>query len=1178
MKIAFVVWSACSLFLLLLSPGATWSQGFQGTIRGDVHDPSGALIPGATVTVTNVVTGETRSQVSSDSGTFNFPNLLVSSYTVTVELPGFRKHTRENVQVTANTIIDVVTRLELGVINEAVLVTTGQEKVNVSSAQLLGFTTQNVVDLPNPVPSGNPNNFAILAPGTTTMPGGVAGQGGSIGGNRPRNNNFVVDGVDNNDPSTTGALTPVIAEAVQEFTLITNQFSAEYGHSTAGQFITTTRSGGNQFHGGGWWYSQNRHTNSLDNLTRAVTAPGGAKPRYDWNRFGGRVGGPIVRDKWFFFSAYEYQNKTLAGASSAQVLVPTEAGLATLKTLASTSGTGISPVNVGIIADHVPVAALQTKTVNVTNEATGSAVPIAVGAFSGVTPNYDRTHLFLGNSDYQMGKHRLSGRYSYSRNPFVVAGTLAVPEFNSDASIHTQRMVFSDVFVVGPRIVNEFRAGYNRYIEDRSIKPTTAPSTTDVFGNYNMTDLNLLVGPTVNPQSRKSHIYEFSNTTSLLKGGHTLKFGVEVRNIISESDFLPRARGEYTWPTLDDFVRDRFPATTSIRGVGIGAFAQNRTAYYSFIQDTWKIHPRLTLEFGLRYEYTGIARDSSLQDLNSISDIASIRDERFTTDLVSATDPRLGTPIFNSLPSYQQAAILGRFGEELHFRKPKADSNNFGPRIGLSWNPFGDGKTSVRAGFGIAHDIFYGNLPLLLPAPQMQAENRESNACSFSPTPAWCPFVTGGNPRTSTGIRYSNTGFIEGGALLPFLTGTRVNKYVARNATGAYVIPQEKSPETYTWSLSVQREQFRDWMFEFRYIGNRSVFLPIQEQLNAGVPNPIRLPLFLTDAEAQGSNFTGAPTLAQFIAGTTRLLAPYGFAGVLSTLAPDGQSWYHGASISAEKKLSKGLLLNTSYTFSKTIDIIENDVNSGALNPRRPKDAYNVFSNKGLSGLHRAHKFVASWIYELPRYQGNPVLSRLLNEWQFIGSYILESGQPVSILSTLDTNGDGDTAGDTVFFNPAGRENVGSDVNFVCRSGTTISIAASATACGGNGNVVGYVARTADAQYIRGREGMATNLGRNTFMMPGINTANLSLFKNIAVGEDGKKLQFRVEMYNAFNHPSFTLGSGTVLGSTGSAAPARNAAFATPGSTQFLNTKTISGGMGSAPFQRIIQWGLKLTF
>jgi hypothetical protein len=361
-------------------------------------------------------------------------------------------------------------------------------------------------------------------------------------------------------------------------------------------------------------------------------------------------------------------------------------------------------------------------------------------------------------------------------------------------------------------------------------------------------------------------------------------------------------------------------------------------------------------------------------------------------------------------------------------------------------------------------------------------------------------------------------------------------------------------------------------------MGNHAIHLPVQRQLNVQTPNQVHLPLFLTQAEALAADLTSAPTLDQFLKGKTRILAPYGFSGALSTLEPSGQSWYNGVSFSAEGRMAPGLSMNTSYTFSKTLDLIENDLNSSNLNPRRPKDLYDLNSNKALSGLHRAHKFVASWTYDLPAYRGKGALASALNQWQFIGSYIAESGQPVSILSNVDANGDGDSIADTAFFNAAGQKNIGSDVNFVCRNGSTISIAASATLCGGNTTVVGYVAQNANAQYIRVRDGMTANLGRNTFVTPGINTMNLSLFKNVQL-QEGVKLQARIEMYNAFNHPSYILGTGTFLGSIATTSPAKAAtAYVLPGSSQFLNSSTLSGGMGNAPFQRIIQWGVKLLF
>ncbi|MBI4472760.1 MAG: hypothetical protein HY646_08835 [Acidobacteria bacterium] len=830
------------------------------------------------------------------------------------------------------------------------------------------------------------------------------------------------------------------------------------------------------------------------------------------------------------------------------------------------------------------MATTQTTTRNVTNEATGAQVAIPVGQFTATTPQFDRTHLMHVNSDYQTERHRISGRYNYTRNPFVTAGPLPVPQFNSNSSFNTHRIVFSDVWTVSPRVVNEFRAGYNRSKSNSPVDLPAAPGTTDIFGNYTVTELSLGIGPQSNlPQSSVNNIYQFLNNTSIIVGAHTFKFGPEIRNIISKSDFLPRARGDYVWTTLDQFVRDRFPTSTGIRGVGLGAFSQNRTAYYAFFQDNWKVHPRVTMEYGIRYEFTTIARDQRLQDLNGIANIVSVRDETFgDVGLTPPSGATASTKIFDTLPAHHQQAILFHVGDQLIFRQPNPDNNNFAPRVGIAWDLNGDGRTSLRAGAAIAHDVIFGNLPLLQLPPQAQAENRESNACLLLPSPRWCgalPSLTA-NPQQSDAVRHSTIGFLAGGGLLPALPpATRVNRLTARRATGNFVVPEEVVPETYTWSLSLQREQFQDWLFEARYVGTRGVHLPIQMWRNPGVPNPVQLPLFLDRSQALTTNFAGRPSLAEYNAGVGLLLAPYGFNGVLTTFAPDGQSWYHGGSISVEKRMSRGLQFNSSYTWSKTIDLIENELFTSFLNPRRPKSHYDIFAGKGLSGLHREHKFVVSWLYDIPGREGSGALAKLTNGWQFNGMYIGESGQPITIISNTDVNGDVDGAGETAFFNVNGQANTGSGVDFICRNALGIaSIVTSAAACtGGSANVVGYVAQNPNAQFIRGAGGLGDlNLGRNTHIMPGINTWNLALFKRTPFWGEDREIEFRIEMWNAFNHPNFALGSGNVTGRTGPSTTLTG--YAIPGGSQFLDKTIISGGGGNAPFQRIIQWGAKIHF
>jgi hypothetical protein len=1188
------------------------AQRIDGDLRGEVRDPGGAMVPGAKVTVTSQGTGAVRTVESSSAGVFFVGNLLPGKYDITIELAGFKKAVRRGVEVSANRVSEAIVTLEVGEVTTVVEVTAGAEVVQTTTATLVGatFTKDELTGAVAAVSlDGSPLNLAVTAPGTTTQSGGVAGTGGSIGGNRPRQNNFVVDGLDNNDPSVTGPLTPVIGDAIEEFTLLTNQFGAEYGHSTAGQFIMTTRSGTNKFHGRGWLYVQNRNLNSLDNITRSTTAPGDPKPKFDWQRYGGQAGGPIFKDKLFYFGSYERHELDLAGSATGGISVPTAAGLAALTALAQSATSGVTPVNVGIISSTVPTASSATGTRNVCNEAVdptcvaaGSIIPIEVGTFSANAPNFIREHRFMISSDANLGAHRLSGRYFYSRQRSLQVGDLPVDVFNSDVVFDTRRFTFADAWTVRPTIVNELRLAYLRENDGFFLSGLPpGPGGTDVFGNYQIPDMNLFIGPGSNlPQGSFNNIYQISNTTTWAKGPHTFKGGADFRMVISPSDFLPRARGEYEWVAnqatqlsdLDAFVRDFFPSSVAIRGVGLSRFAQNRAAFYWFLQDSWKIHPRWTIELGLRYEFTQVARDNKLQNLNGLANIVDIRTEVWTQDLIDAcfvnfcitpypsASPVVGTPIFDSLPARQQQALLDHVGTSLIFTGTKPDRNNWGPRIGLAWDVFGDGRTSLRGGFAIGHDVTFGNLPLLSLPPQAQAENRDTNACSLTPAPAWCAGVVGGNPATSPGIRFAGTniGFIEGGALLNVLPGDAgFNRVLARNLTGGFIPEKEVTPETYTWSLALQHEMWKRVVFEGRYVGTRGVHLPIQRWVSAGIPNPNRLPTFASMSEVPTS-FAGAPTRDDFDANSDLLLWAYGFQGVVTKFSPDGYSNYHGLSLSGRSlSLPYGLTLNSSYTFSKVIDVIENELFTSFMNPRRPWNMIDIHESKGRSGLDHTHKFVVSWAWDIPGYKGDQgFVKKLTSGWNLAGTYIAESGQPLTPLSRRDTNGDFDTAGDRAFFNPAGTSNTGTDVSTVCWNGTAVS-----TGCTNTAQIVGYVATDPTARYVRpgagGIEaGSLIQLGRNTLEGPGINNFNISFSKTTPFWGEGRTIRFQVDLVNAFNHPSFSVGNGSVFGFTGNATGFPG--FVTPGAPDFLNKTIFSGGLGQAPFQRVIQFALKVDF
>jgi len=1134
-SVRFFLYLFVALILAGVCNAPAMAQRLDGTLRVTVTDKMGAVILDAKVTVTNEGTSVGITATASSAGTYVFPDLLVGSYTVTVEKEGFKKTVSKGVQVESNQVAEVATTLEVGDATAVVEVTAGAELVKTESSELGStFSGQAVHDLPLNTLGGDVKEFAVFAPGTTTQQGGVLGSGGSIGGTRPRFNGFSIDGVDDNKVDTNGPTQPVIQESVAEFTLLTNQFSAEYGHSAGGQFNIVTKSGTNSWHGAGWEYNRNRDLNAATNQEIAAAAalstpPSDVKNRFDYNRLGASAGGTILKDKFFIYGAYEFQNQGL-GSQGATVITPTATGMSQLMALNPDSA-------VVAILKQFPIAPVNDKgTVPVSLN--GNAQNIPVGSFAGVAPSYTREHDFTINGDLNLGKHQVRARVLYDRQRLPQVNPIQPQsQFTGLQTDDARKYILTDAWTVSSRVINDFRVSFSRLNGPNLVDPSQFSN----FPNVEIDPFGSNLGPySLAPAGYVQNVYQAVENVSYIRGKHTFKVGVEGRNYITETTSLPRARGEWDYASLNSLINDFVPdgANGALRGAGTATSANNNPAVYWFVQDDWKVLPRLTVNLGLRYEWSGVPRDEGKQALNAI-----------------ANDPAVG----------------------LIFRKPTSDTNNFGPHVGFAWDPTGHGKWSIRGGGQIAYDVIPLNFAINSLPPELQTEQNSTLTCKLSGAPAWCTSGPGGNP---------GPGFLQTGGLLQ-VNVPPTTTADARAATQALILDMV-DPKVITWSLGVQHELFRDTSIEVRYVGTRSLELPVQMRLNSAsafdpnVPGGgiAPLPTYFSASAIPATVAAPASTranFANFLAnGLFQPLATEGFFGNLTENPPLGAGIYHAGSVDFMHRFAKGLYFRTNYTFSKNIDNSTNELFSSRVNPRRAQDGFNFGAERGRSALDLPHKFALTWVYDFPNvHSDNRFVRGLAHNWEWSGSYLAQSGQPVTPLSNVDSNANGDGAGDRTIINPAGLGLTATTVQQVCNDGAggaTRVVTSTSLACASS-HVVGYAAVSPTARFVQAGLGALANAGRDTVNSPGLNIWNMSLFKTMKFTERAL-VQFRFQTFDTFNHQNYSIGlpsnNGTLDQNTNTNPLNTSYIFVT--SPQFLNKFIFNGG------SRTVELGVRFSW
>jgi Carboxypeptidase regulatory-like domain len=1113
--------------LMTLCAGIAFGQAISGNLVGTVTDPTGAVVANAEVTATNVGTSASAVTHSNSTGEYRFDNLPVGTYRITAKAAGFRTFV-EQADVVLNKTGTRNASMIPGAASETVEVSGAAPAIDTTTAQLeSSFDPQYSQDLGLTSAGGagaGVLNLSLLTPGVTNGSSMGDGVGPSVGGQRPRDNNFTVEGVDNNNKTVTGALITVPPEAVENFTLLSNQFNAEFGHSSGGQFNTTVKTGTNSFHGSVYEYFRNRNLNAVDQtwVQQGLTT----NPRFDSNRFGGTLGGPIIKNKLFFFTNFERNPVGFISVGGGAVQTPTAAGLAAMN-----ADPNLNATNFGIFQTYVPLATTPSGCITYNGTTNSGATPIGTSPYSApangtcgagtvevgnvsITPAaWQSWTNFVQSVDYNISdKDQLRGRFIYNKEN-LLDNAAQLGTFFAPYSITFALVNASEYHTFSPSVTNEFRVGYNRFDENIPAGNFQYPGL-DVFPNVTLLDLGngLNVGPDGNaPQFTIQNFYQVVDNVSLVKGKHTIKVGGEYRWYISPQGFTQRARGDYEYNATQVFLEDFAPDNFGQRSTGSSTYYGNQKAIYWYVNDTWRVSQHLSLNAGVRYEYTTTPIGENRQTLNAISDTPSI--------LV----PQAGN-------------------QPLVFGKIQPSKNNWAPRIGFAYSPGSSGSTSIRGGFGMAYDTLYDNIGSLAVPPQIGSTE---NVAAGLPAPNVAPL---------TPNFLANGGLPPGGG-----SGiTVLSKADALANTANWLPNKEQDPYSINWNFGVQHAFGKNYSAEINYVGTRGIHLPMQNIFNlASVVTPATaLPTYF-QAPDQATLDALPNSLNNLLALQAANIEPAnfvnaGFFSAITTFVPRGESSYNGLQAGLTRRFSNGLTFQSAYTWSHTIDNSTADFHTSDITPRRPQDFFNLAPERSNSALDRAQRFTLAIVYDLPFFKGgNWMMKNIVGNWTFSPVYTFETGQWVTVQSQQDANLNGDPAGDRVITNPAGVRGTGTDVSpLTALSGPNA------------GSVVAYVANNPSAQFIRAGLGALPNTGRNTLQTPGTNNIDLGIYKDLSITET-MKFRFGAQFGNIINHPQFIPGSNPGFGlgvndvNGFSSVGTGYTAFVTPGAANFNNPRAV---------------------
>ena len=949
-----------------------------GSITGTVGDPTGAVIPGATVTLTDTTKGVKRTVSSGSDGAFSFGDLPIGSYTVMITGGGFSPLTLSNVEVDANRVQSLgLKKLVTGSANETVEVSSAANLLETSEAQVTtSFDTQQVETLPV---AGGFDELALLIPGVVSTHAdnfsNTNGANFSVNGQRGRANNFELDGQSNNDNSIGGPQAFFGSEeAIAQVQVITNDFGAQYGRNAGSVVNYLTRSGTNQFHGSAIYNYSGDFTSSLSQgLSKGDQFGYPANPthpRYVQNYFGGTLGGPIIKDKLFAFGSTYFFRLAEFGAltSSGQSLFPTPDGLAQLVAAFPNSPgvAALQSVNPFAVTTGNPIAT--GSPINETISSGGKTLSVPFTQYARQIPSLDTDQEDLGRIDWQATpKDRFFVRYFYQHEPSTPGDDLANGGFyNVDDRIQSIGTDLTHTF--GPHWVNQLRYSFQQstlaflaggYTNCNLTNFTGCPSSISVGGTLSDGSTVGGLGLASNlPQGRIVKNGQVQDNVTWSLGKHSILFGGEFDYSNSPNTFLPDTSGVYTFDSFSDLVTGSCPTGVSCTAqVAVGnpviPFKEEDVALY--FQDDWKVAPSFTFNLGLRWEF--------FQQAINLLHNESVASQTGPNPLWSTALP-LSQTTSPAVPDYYK---------------------NVEPRFGFAWNPESHKKLVIRGGYAINVDPAFYNINL--------------NVATSAPLVVFgsVPCTTGGASCLPT---TGGTTFATAQSYTAKLVPTGGNPGLQNQTT---VAPNFRNPLGQTFTLAAEYQIQNSAVFEVRYTGNHGSRQ--YQSLNAdpyllnvatdfpNVVNPASL------CSATNSTLAGGADIGHLSCGHT----------VVDQVANTAFSNYQSLQLNLTTKAYHGVTATFAYTHSNLVDnvseIYSNTGSGGNVSAYAQNPLNTNYGERGTSAIDFPNTASASFIYDFPSlHSGSGLLNRLTSGWKTTAIYLYNSGQPYADYENLTSS------------------------------------------------------------------------------------------------------------------------------------------------------------------------------